>query len=350
MTIAKDVTVAEPDVLAGRLSDPFAIPFSEYWAAELFGYVGYFVRWLTPDTGQFLSNFAGSFPDKQKLVHTHPGKDSIIVFLEGEADFLIGGQQRVKAKPGDVLLSPGGRPHGIQNTGKNVCRWIYMEGPLPLTTAFPTCECTLYPLADPNNPITGGAVGSFGRTGNSNIFAAGGPVTRSDAEWEDKEPGGDWLREPGLFPKLSGDVTGRLFNHVPGRTFSALEVDGQVQLGEGFSSRVHIPAYEQAQLCVVTHSVTGELPLHRYSGADQVMVVLDGEAEFMWSPSDGGPVEHRELHSGMVAFVVNGESYGVRNRGDRPVRLVSVVGPVTPANSEIIWPQGEQRGDLTILS
>jgi hypothetical protein len=52
----------------------------------------------------------------------------------------------------------------------------------------------------------------------------------------------------------------------------------------------------------------------------------------------------------MVAFVVNGESYGVRNRGDRPVRLVSVVGPVTPANSEIIWPQGEQRGDLTTLS
>ncbi|MET4426857.1 cupin domain-containing protein [Mycolicibacterium sp. 624] len=350
MSVVRDVSVsAEPDVMAGRLSDPFSIPFSEFWAAELFGYVGYFVRWLTPDNAQFLSNFAGSFPDKQKLVHTHPGKDSIIVFLEGEADFLIGGQQRIKARPGDVLLSPGGRPHGMQNTGVNVCRWIYMEGPLPLTTEFPTCECTLYPLADPENPITGGAVGSFGRSGNSNIFASGGPVTRSEVAWQDKEPG-DWLVEPGLFPALSSEVTGRLFDRVPGRTFSALDVKDQVRIGAGFSSRVHIPAYEHAQLAVVTHTVTGELPLHRYSGADQVVVMLDGQAEFSWIGSDDGSVERREFHSGMVGFVVNGESYGVRNLGDRPARLLSVVGPVTPDNSAIIWPRGEQPGDCATES
>lgn len=92
-------------------------------------YTGYRSKVFSPSDAKLMVAIAECDEGKMKLLHRHPGSDSVLVWIEGEGEYLTGGGEAVPARPGDILLSPNGLPHGVRNTGKGPCRWLFVEGP-----------------------------------------------------------------------------------------------------------------------------------------------------------------------------------------------------------------------------
>jgi mannose-6-phosphate isomerase-like protein (cupin superfamily) len=74
-----------------------------------------------------------------KECHRHVGCDSVIIFREGEADFLWAPKgasseadiQSIPIRPGQVVIALDGEWHGIRNTGPQPCKYLCIEGPQP---------------------------------------------------------------------------------------------------------------------------------------------------------------------------------------------------------------------------
>ncbi len=61
-------------------------------------------------------------PGKGPGLHTHPYEE-ILVVLEGEATFDLGGETRI-VRAGEIVIVPAGRPHGFVNSGAGPLRQI----------------------------------------------------------------------------------------------------------------------------------------------------------------------------------------------------------------------------------
>ena len=66
--------------------------------------------------------FVDNAPGRGPAQHTHPYEE-VFITLEGEATFTVDGEQIV-AGPDDVVIVPGGTPHGFTNTGDGRLRMV----------------------------------------------------------------------------------------------------------------------------------------------------------------------------------------------------------------------------------
>ena len=66
--------------------------------------------------------FAGNQPGEGPSQHTHPYEE-VFVTIEGEATFVVDGQEIV-AGPNEVVIVPPDTPHGFTNTGDGPLRQI----------------------------------------------------------------------------------------------------------------------------------------------------------------------------------------------------------------------------------
>jgi len=55
-------------------------------------------------------------PGQEHALHAHQGMDKVYHVLEGEGVFLLEDREMAMAA-GQMLVAPGGVPHGIRNTG-----------------------------------------------------------------------------------------------------------------------------------------------------------------------------------------------------------------------------------------
>lgn len=61
-------------------------------------------------------------------LHIHPNQDEFIYVLEGQLDLQLG-DQKVKARPGDLVRMPQGIPHAYYNNGNSPTRALFWVSP-----------------------------------------------------------------------------------------------------------------------------------------------------------------------------------------------------------------------------
>jgi mannose-6-phosphate isomerase-like protein (cupin superfamily) len=66
--------------------------------------------------------FADNQPGEGPSLHTHPYEE-VFVTLEGEATFVVDGQEIV-AGPNEVVIVPPNTPHGFTNSGQGPLRQV----------------------------------------------------------------------------------------------------------------------------------------------------------------------------------------------------------------------------------
>ena len=69
-------------------------------------------------------------PGQSHDLHTHVGMDKMYHVLNGEGTFLLDGQE-LPMRSGDLLIAPGGVPHGVKNTGKQRLLVLAVLAPAP---------------------------------------------------------------------------------------------------------------------------------------------------------------------------------------------------------------------------
>lgn len=67
-------------------------------------------------------------PGQTQPVHDHAEADKVYVVLEGRGQFVIGEETR-EAGPGEVVWTPAGLPHGVENRGAE--RLVLLVGIAP---------------------------------------------------------------------------------------------------------------------------------------------------------------------------------------------------------------------------
>ena len=67
-------------------------------------------------------------PGQSQSVHTHADQDKFYFVVEGEGEFVVGGEAR-KAGPGLTVWAPAGVEHGVTNNGPE--RLILLVGIAP---------------------------------------------------------------------------------------------------------------------------------------------------------------------------------------------------------------------------
>lgn len=75
-------------------------------------------------------------PGDQCTRHVHQGKAETWLVISGHGMSRVGDDE-IAVGPGDMLITPPGTPHGLQNTGQNPLRFVnivMLEGPGPVTT------------------------------------------------------------------------------------------------------------------------------------------------------------------------------------------------------------------------
>ncbi len=316
------MTTLAPATIDDRVVSAIDVPEEDFIAVAICGYEGYRLRWLSPPDAKLLWNLAACPPGHLKLCHRHPDADSVLIFLSGEGEFLLGGGETRPARPGDVLFSVDGLLHGVRNTGGSWARWVYVEGPMPLVTEFPTSEII---ARAPSGELT-----SVVRTVSSHMRSSLA-VKRPTAVLG----GGDLS----VFGKASLPPASRaaLLNPMADRVMNLHEVTGRIPVAEGLSTRLHSPDFGHTRIWLQTPVLDGELPLHRTEGADTVIVVLSGEGEFQWAGDDTSEVRAARLRPGSVAWSVDGEMHGLRNFGPAPLEYVSLSGPQPVEGAAVIW-------------
>jgi len=67
-------------------------------------------------------------PGQTQAVHAHAGQDKFYFVMEGEGEFVVGGEKK-KAGPGSAVWAPAGVDHGVANTGSQ--RLVLLVGIAP---------------------------------------------------------------------------------------------------------------------------------------------------------------------------------------------------------------------------
>jgi quercetin dioxygenase-like cupin family protein len=63
-------------------------------------------------------------PPKQRWEDFVHNTDEVVLVLEGEMEFEIGGET-IHPEPGDELYIPAGTVHSVRNIGASTARWLY---------------------------------------------------------------------------------------------------------------------------------------------------------------------------------------------------------------------------------
>jgi quercetin dioxygenase-like cupin family protein len=63
-------------------------------------------------------------------LHTHAGMDKLYHVLEGRGTFLLEGLE-LEMTEGDLLVAPGGMPHGVRNSGPGRLLILAILAPAP---------------------------------------------------------------------------------------------------------------------------------------------------------------------------------------------------------------------------
>ncbi len=84
-------------------------------------------------------------PGKGHLRHNHPDMEEILYVIEGEGTQMvdIGGEQRRRVGPGDLIHLPAGVFHETVNTGDKTLRFLVVFGPTgqeEILRAMPDCK------------------------------------------------------------------------------------------------------------------------------------------------------------------------------------------------------------------
>src|SRR5687767_15916905 len=69
-------------------------------------------------------------PGQEHKLHAHAGQDKVYHVLEGEGLFLLEGRE-LPMRPGDLLVAPGGVPHGVRNNGASRLLVLAVLAPAP---------------------------------------------------------------------------------------------------------------------------------------------------------------------------------------------------------------------------
>ena len=93
------------------------------------------LQWLSEPkvTGadKFVLGVVSIEPGKGHLRHNHPDMEEILYVIEGEGTQMvdIGGEQRRRVGPGDLIHLPAGVFHETVNTGDKTMRFLVVFGP-----------------------------------------------------------------------------------------------------------------------------------------------------------------------------------------------------------------------------
>jgi quercetin dioxygenase-like cupin family protein len=69
-------------------------------------------------------------PGQSHALHAHAGMDKVYQVIEGEAVFLLEGNE-LPARAGDLLVAPEGVPHGVRNSGGGRLLVLAILAPAP---------------------------------------------------------------------------------------------------------------------------------------------------------------------------------------------------------------------------
>ena len=69
-------------------------------------------------------------PGQSHALHAHAGMDKVYQVIEGEAVFLLEGNE-LPATAGDLLVAPEGVPHGVRNSGGGRLLVLAILAPAP---------------------------------------------------------------------------------------------------------------------------------------------------------------------------------------------------------------------------
>jgi quercetin dioxygenase-like cupin family protein len=67
------------------------------------------------ESPRLLVGLNGFEPGQSHELHAHVGMDKMYYVIEGEGIFLLEGRE-LPMRAGDVLVAPGGVPHGVRNS------------------------------------------------------------------------------------------------------------------------------------------------------------------------------------------------------------------------------------------
>jgi quercetin dioxygenase-like cupin family protein len=67
---------------------------------------------------------------QEHALHAHPGQDKVYHVIEGEGVFLLEGRE-LAMQAGDLLVAPGGVPHGVRNAGGGRLLVLAILAPAP---------------------------------------------------------------------------------------------------------------------------------------------------------------------------------------------------------------------------
>jgi mannose-6-phosphate isomerase-like protein (cupin superfamily) len=229
-----------------------------------------------------LCNLAVGF---DHYAHAHPDAHSVMIFLEGEGEFVMGGGKTIHVKPGDVAVSVQGQLHGARNTGSTTLRYFTIEGPIPRDG---TSRGQLPPEQALPDDIPG--------------------VERVQSLQALID---DW--DKGL---ISGEG-------IPGYGFK------RVAPAKHFHHRINIVSVEPN---------SGKFT-HAHEDADTIFLVLEGEGEYLPDNEHGIPIK-----PGDVAIAVAGQLHGSRNTGSGPLRYLCIEGPLTEAEMKSSVEREEKVG------
>jgi mannose-6-phosphate isomerase-like protein (cupin superfamily) len=215
-------------------------------------------------------NLAGLAPGHHHYAHAHPDAHSVILFLDGEGEFLLDETRSVPVRPGDMAVSVVRQLHGVKNTGTIPLRYFTIEGPIPRD---------------------GSSQGQLPKDQAIPAEIEGVVRVQSLQALID-----DW--DNGVF---SGEG-------IPGYSFK------RVAPAKHFHHRINIVSVEP-------HS--GKFT-HAHEDADTIFVVLEGEGEYLPDNEHSIPMK-----PGDVAIAVAGQLHGSRNTGSGPFRYLCIEGPLT---------------------
>lgn len=108
--------IAHPSVIqAGRYAE---------WRPDKMGKATLFA------SPQLLVGLNAFEPGQAHELHAHQGIDKLYHVLDGEGLFLLEGRE-LPMRAGDLLVAPGGVPHGIRNTGRARLLVLAVLAPAP---------------------------------------------------------------------------------------------------------------------------------------------------------------------------------------------------------------------------
>ncbi len=204
--------------------------------------------------------------------HAHVDAQSIIVFFEGQGEFLLGDDKSVPVKPGDVAVSVAEQLHGVKNTGDIPMRYFTVEGPIP-----------------------------------------------RDGSRQGRVPA-----EQALPAEISGVVRVQSLQALIDDWHTGL-ISGEGIAGYGFK-RVAPAKHFKHRINIVSVEPNSGKFTHAHEDADTIFVVLEGEGEYLPDNEHSIP-----MRPGDVAIAIAGQLHGSRNTGPGPLRYLCIEGPLTEA-------------------